>query len=30
MGFKYLYVEAKTKGMFSEANHRELDEQSSC
>ena len=24
MGFKYLYVEAKAKGMFSDSNHREL------
>ncbi|WP_411168441.1 DUF4177 domain-containing protein [Clostridium sp. MB05] len=24
MRFKYLYVEAKTKGMFSDENHREL------
>lgn len=27
MKFKYLYVESKVKGMFSEANHRELIDQ---
>ncbi len=24
MSFKYLYVESKSKGLFSDANHREL------